>query len=373
VSLSTLPDEFPEPAREHLAALVAGKPVAHTIVDTMSAEVIQAIASRPEVTWSVLARQPDRDAAIRLLEYRLQDALLREAFGAVLDELHSPELSRDATFDPTLQELVLRAITGVAWNDPRSAFALFQRYRTRSPELVEIHTACEQVMFVAPLWFELAKELAMPGPLARFLRMQWVASQEVLDQLIADIRGDMTARSSAYLEALDAMAERYTTLLMYIEQIAERFVPHRPHSLGELGEEERRRLSTALGEIDAPMRRGVRFSHMLLAVLVAGALLSLGGFGSAALAVVLVLGAAAAAYSVWTERGMYGRLVRPPLAAYLAEFGTPTDCVVSWLLTNRKAVKKIKAFDVAIDADPALAAIARLGRMGRARGEPITS
>jgi hypothetical protein len=326
----------------------------------MEAEDIRVIASNPGVTWSVLARQPDRDAATRLLEYRLQDALLREAYDTVTDELHSPELSRDAALELALEELALRAITGLAWNDPMRAFTLFQRYNARNPELVEVYAACEQVMFVAPLWFELEKEMTAPEPLVCFLRMQWAASQAVLDHLIARLRRDLTAHATVYLQVLDAMAERYTTLLTYIVHITERFVPDCPHSLGELGEEERRRLSATLGEIDEPMRRGVRFSHLLLAVLTAGALLSLGGFGNAAVAAILVLGAAAVVYSVWTERGMYGRLVRPPLAAYLAEFGTPTDCVVSWLLINRKAVKKIKAFDVAIDADPALAAIARL-------------
>jgi hypothetical protein len=151
---------------------------------------------------------------------------------------------------------------------------------------------------------------------------------------------------------------------MYLVSLSERFVPDNP-SLGDLDEDERAKLGATLGQIDAPMAGGLRFSHRLFGAAAAGALLSLTGIDAAAVATVMGLSAAALGYAAWRERGMYGRVVRRPLAAYLAEVGTPTNCVVSWLLLNRKTVKKIKAFDVAIDADAALAVIARLGRMTR--------
>lgn len=367
--------ELSEPGREQLTALLSGQATAHVIVDDMDAGDIAAIAAHPDVSWKLLSAQPDRDAAIRLLEHRFQAALVSgqpDVIDLVRADLESIELQRDAARDLAIEELALRALTSLAWLDPMPSFILCQKYATNhaGERMAAVYHACHQVLTVAPLYKRLETEGEVPGPLARFVRLQWVASQDVLDELITELRRDITARTDVYLEVFDAMAERYTGLLRHIMRLTERFLPEAPPSLGELGEDERRRLGAALGEIDAPMRKGLRFVHLSIGVLTAGALLSLGGYDDAALGTMIVLGLASVAYSAWTERGMYSRLVRRPLAAYLAEVGTPTNCVVTWLLTNRKAVKKIKAYDVAIDADAALAAIARLGRMTRLHSEP---
>lgn len=118
----------------------------------------------------------------------------------------------------------------------------------------------------------------------------WVASQAVLDDLIASLRKDMTARSDTYLDVLDVMAARYPVVLRHVVRLSERFLAGTLPSLDELGEDER--LTVTLCEIDAPMSRSVRFSHLVS-----------------------------------------GRV------------GHTADCVASWLLLHRKAVRTIKAFE----------------------------
>ena len=364
-------DESVDTIQHYVDALLAGKSVAHTIVDTLPTEQVEAIAEHPELSWRWLCEQPDRDAATRILEHRFQHAFFSERPQLVVEELDAPEFTRDAASDPVLEQLAMRAVTALAWHDPRRAGQYYRNFYTAdltNRESVAAYTMCQRVLSVAPLWRRSRSTWAMPEALERFVTLQWVASSDALDLMIATLRADMTSRPEEYLRACDTMAAQHERMLLYIVSLTGRFLPDSLPSLGELGQEERARLDAAMGQIDAPMRRGLRFSHLFLPVLTLAAALSLGGLDDAALLSLGVLGGGAAAYKVRAERGAYTRLARPLLAKYLAEVGTPTECVVSWLLVNRKSVKRIKAFDVAIDADSSLDVLARLGRMARLHG-----
>lgn len=355
-------------AAEHAARLLAREPVAGVIVDSLPEAEIEAIAAHPEITWGVLAAQPDRDAAIRLLEHRFQHALHHGELDTVTAALDSPELIRDAVDDPALEELVLRSLTALCWHRPDDAMRRYRLLVGHGPttgEATAMQATCAEVLAIAPAFVLLGEQHALPAPLDRLVRLQWVASPALIDELMAALRDDMTADAGAYLAALDLLATRHPALLVYVMTLTERFLPAAPSSLGELDDDERSLLSEAISEIDRPIAGGLRFIHIASLAVLVGVLLSMGGYDQAALVVTLLMGGAGAGYVAWVERGMYSELVRLPLAAYLANVGTPTGCIVSWLLVNRKAVKKLKAFDVAIDADTGLAAIARMGRMAR--------
>lgn len=355
---------------DYVAALIAGDAVADVVIDSLPEIDIALIASHPDITWPVLAGQPDRDAAIRLLEHRIQCAFLEGDDEPVIEALESPELVRDASSEPALMQLAMRSVTALAWTEPRIAMSIYRRYY--NPDMLDeeggaLYAMCQRVLSIAPAWRRLENQCRVPRPLIRFIRLQWVVSADVLDRLIRTLRRDMTTRPQVYLDVCDCMAAHHEPLLRFLGILTERFLPPAVPSLGELGEDERRRLDLAMDAIDKPMRRGLRLPHLLASVITVGALLSIGGFDLAALAVMVVLGSLAAAYSNWSQRGLYGRRVRPLLAEYLVDMGTPTGCVVSWLLVNGKAVKRIKSFDGAIDADESLDLLARLGRMARLR------
>lgn len=369
-------DELSEDCRNRIDALLAGKAIAHRIIDDMSADDIQDIVSHPEVTWTVLSLQSDRDAAIRLLEHRFQHLFLSDQNELLLGELESPEMTRDAASEPALEQIAMRAVTGLAWDGPRDAVDVYQRYYTGdldTGQAESIYGIVHRVLAVAPSWRRLQGECNVPEPLCRFISLQWVVSAQVLDDSIRVLRRDMIANPESYLLACDCMAAQYEALLHYIVSLTERFLPSVLPSLGELAEDERERLDTAMGQIDAPMGKGLRVYQLVAVAGAIGALLSMGGLDALALVAMVVFGISGALYAAWVERGVYGRLVRPPLARYLADVGTPTQCIVSWLLVNQKTVKRIKSFDIAIDGDSSLYVLARLGRMSRLRDEPFAS
>lgn len=361
-------ENVPHRVHTYTDALLDGQPVADIVIDTMSADEIREIASYPDLTWTILSRQKDRDAAIRLLEHRVQTAFASSYSERVCAELDSPALARDAASEPALEQLAMRAVTALAWEDPKQALGYYRNFYTSdlgNPESTAAYSACQRVVSLAPAWRQLRDECEVPAPLTRFVTLQWVMSAPVLDEMIAMLRRDMTGQPLAYLHVFDCMDEKYPQLLSFVANLTGRFLPASPSSLGDLGEYEHGLLATAMGEIDEPMRGGARFAHLLLLALTVGATLSIAGRDDLALVASSVLGLAAALYSIRNERGLYRRMARPRLAEYLADVGTPIECVVSWLLINRKEVKRIKSFDVAIDGDSALDVLARLGRMTR--------
>lgn len=349
-------------------ALLDGQSVADVIIDTMTEEEILEIASYPDLSWSTIADQRDSDAAIRLLEHRFQASFLASYSERVCAELDSSALARDANIEPALEQLAMRAVTALAWSDPQLGLDYYRRYYTGdldNPETTAAYAACQRVLTLAPSWRQLGDECEVPAPLQRFVTLQWVVSAPVLDEMIAMLRQDMTGQPLAYLHVFDCMDEHYPQLLHFIANLTGRFLPADLPSLGELGETEHKALATAMDEIDAPMRGGMRLSHLMAAALTVGAGLSIAGYDDVALIASLVLGLSAVLYSIRTERWLYRRQARPRLAEYLAEVGTPTECVVSWLMENRQAVKRIRSFNDAIDGDSALDVLARLGRMAR--------
>ncbi|MEM9491767.1 MAG: hypothetical protein AAGC55_21655 [Myxococcota bacterium] len=333
-------------------------------------ELLTAVASHPALTWALLSRQRDRGAAIYLFEHRVHHFLCGELWGAISHEFESPEFVRDAAGHGELEGLALRVASAQVWFEPRGAARMYDDFRSDSrAELAPLYRLCDKVMVLALDWHALSRKIDLPAPLTRFVAMQWAASAPVLDLLIADLRRDMTGQVERYLEVFDAMAVEHLPLLSHVVGLSERFLPDLPHSLGDLGEEEQRLLSAALEEIDAPAADwgGPSLWRTGMTALTAAAGLSLVGYDIAGVAAATSIGAAALAYRAWSERGLYGRLIRPRLAAHLAAVGTPTKCVVSWLLDHGGRLKKVRAFDVIIDADTALDAIARLGRMNGPR------
>lgn len=361
-------DDFSHRIHVYTEALLDGQQVADVVVDTMREDEIREIATYPDLTWSLLAAQKDRDAAIRLLEHRFQAAFAASYHDRICAELDSPAMARDALSEPALEHLAMRAVTALAWSDPKQALQYYRRFYTSdlgNAESTAAYTACQRVITLAPAWRQLRDECDVPMPLQRFVTLQWVVSAAILDEMIAMLRSDITEQPLAYLQVFDWMDANYSQLLHFVATLTGRFLPADLPSLGELGETERKALASAMGEIDEPMRGGMRLIHLLMLSLTIGAGFSIAGQDDVALVTAAVLGLGSALYSIRTERGLYRRLARPRLAEYLANEGTPTECVVSWLLANRKAVKRIKSFDVAIDADSALDVLARLGRMAR--------
>jgi hypothetical protein len=348
-----------------VADLRDGQPVDEAFIDALSDDALDALVLDPAVTWSMLSRQPARDTAMFLLERRIQRLLLDDEWARVRRELDGEALVRGACDEPRLEALALRAATALAMEDPEDGVHYAAEYASERHRALEpLYETCERVLSVAPLWRALSRAQRIPRPLRRFVTLQWSVSQAVLDSLVADLRADMLARAPTYLHILD-VSGRVPALLEYIVSLSDRFLPAVPATLTDLGDDERSRLGAVLGDIDAPLARPWRMIQLVGGVLAAGALVSMGGFDRAALVVMGVLGLAVTSYWVRSESGLYRRAVRPQLAAYLADVGTPIECVVSWLMANRGRVKKIKSFDGNIESDRALGALARLGRMTR--------
>lgn len=370
--------------------LQSGEPVAGEIVDSLGPDEITEIATDPTIRWSLLAEQEERDAAILLFEYRMQALVDGGDLVTALRDLEESVVVRDASKDLRLESLAVRVAIGLVFFDPPRADDLCERFwRAHIPswdfevrmlaeespehtdgyqeraELLCLYLHYRSAYQLASQWFAVRERVTIPQPLERFVAVQWVASRSLLDELLADLRHDMGERSEIYLEVFDAIAGSHHRLLSFIMQLSERFSHEAPSSPGDLGEEEREMLVSAIEQIEQPMARPGRALLLpgLLTAVCAGALLSLDGHDMAALGVMVALGAATAMYSTRVARGQYARLVRPRLAAYLAKAGTPVRCITSWLGQNRDTFRKLEAFNPVIHRDRALEAIARLGRM----------
>lgn len=311
----------------------------------------------PELPWSVLVRQRDRDAAARLFDARLVTQVVRGTAVTFLGELRTPGFLDAARDHDGLRWIALRAACVTIFDAPDAADELFERLAREPIEEGSVEEAYIARRSLRDEWSRFAPAAELAPALRAFLAA--CHALHPVDLAALGLVGAIRAEPAKYLDAFDRLVVESPGLFHLFLEGAESCVAERSDAPLD-GDAVAGPLEAFVAETDQRLDedRGSRFDSFVCGLLVIGSIAGFIRFGWWGL---LPLAATVAWLVVSVsrvDRRLYHEIVRPrALEAVLRNDVMPGD-LVSVIEEHAKLSDDIGRFDGELTEDVGLHALA---------------
>lgn len=323
--------------------------------------------------WPHLAVASSSKLRSEFLLARIEALIGTERFAQARRELDDPELRRDATDEEHIAVAALRALVALAWHDPSGAVEAAAGFDgAKSDDATQARGRLAAVLAIAAAWNAICEKLEIPQPLRAFIRRASMmgrtereagAAGESVERAEAiAVRSILETEPAEVMFMLARASREHPMIALYLVQLFTQLSADGVPTLAELGKDEFDALGRALVDLNDELSTGLPWWQVIGVAVAARVGLDLAGAGIAA---DLLAWGGAMTYlgrSLARDKERYDGIVRPKLAALVVRTGTPAKCIVSWLAKNGRMAKRVRNFDVAIEADDGLALLALLSR-----------